>query len=117
MSNDLLDKIADVLGVPRFTVHAVAYEETGAPSEVAIAASCDRSRSLIAAEIATLMRAGIHPTDAGWRTLTPAEERDAFCLDAARKTIDEVRGLVKAGALEATTDAVARALRGDDLSR
>ena len=51
------------------------------------------------------------------RTLTPAEGRDAFCLDAARSTIDKVRRLVKAGPLEATTDAVARALRGDDLSR
>jgi hypothetical protein len=111
MNNDLLDKIADVLAVPRFIVGAVAYDESGAPSEIAIVRSCDADRSLLAAEIAALMRAGIHPTDTGWRLLTPAEERDAFCLDAARKTIDEVRRLVKAGPLEATTEAVARALR------
>ena len=117
MSNDLLDKIADVLGVPRFTVGAVAYDESGAPSEIAIAMSCDRSRSLLAVEIATLIRAGIHPTETGWQLLTPAEERDAYCLDAARSTIDEVRRLVNGGPLEPTTDAVARALRGDDLSR
>lgn len=111
VSNGLLDKIADIIGVRRIAVHAVAYDETGAPSEIGIAVSCDRDRSLVSAEIAALMRAGIYPTETGWRALTPAEQRDAFCLDAARATIEQVRAMVGARYDEATTDAVARALR------
>ena len=117
MSNDLLDKIADVLGVPRWFVTALTEDADGRPIEIGVvhsgAGNVLRHRGLRAAEIAALMRAGIHPTETGWRLLTPAEGRDAFCLDAARKTIDDVRDLVKAGPTEATTDAVARALRGE----
>jgi hypothetical protein len=42
---------------------------------------------------------------------TTAEERERFCRDAERATIERVRTMVGARYDEATTDAVARALR------
>lgn len=119
VSNDLLDKIADIIGVPRWTLAILTHDGhgQGAMTEIAIAVipsgagNVLHHRGLRAGEIAALMRAGICPTETGWRVFTPAEQRDAFCLDAARSTIERVRVMVGARYDEATTDAVARALR------
>jgi hypothetical protein len=55
----------------------------------------------------------VEPWGKAAREQTAAEQRDAFCLDAARSTIEQVRAMVGARYDEATTDAVARALRGE----